>query len=100
MPDTVQVQGVEQDIVTNLIAEGRPCGGEEQICAGGLVCLPASEGSELRVCKTAVVDTEKECNPYNVKEVCGERDGETTTYLNECFAAKNGATVVGDGYCE
>jgi len=37
--------------------------------------------------------------PEIYRPVCGLKDGHRTTYTNECFATKAGATIVGEGIC-
>jgi hypothetical protein len=39
------------------------------------------------------------CAEY-VQYVCGKRDGVEKTYVNSCFARKDGATIVHSGRCE
>jgi hypothetical protein len=95
----IKVENYEsKEIVTS--KENDFCGEGIGICASGLLCLPRTEGDAIRICKVAIVNKEKKCSVADVKEVCASRDGESTTYLNACFAEAHGATMEAEGRCK
>ena len=92
------------DIITETVqtAEaGDTCGGvEKKLCASGLDCIFNFDKSDARGrCVRTVVDEDIVC-PREQKPVCAIRGRTKNGFLNECEAARHGATVLSSGFCE
>ena len=80
---------------------GETCGGvEKKLCASGLDCVFDFDKSDARGrCVRTVIDEDIEC-PKTQAPVCAIRGRIKNGYLNECEAARHGATVLSSGFCE
>ncbi len=99
-----EIEKIEVDTFEKKIVETKKlndfCGEGIGICASGMTCLPRTAGEAVRVCKPSVVDESEKCSVTDQNQVCGVRDGERRTYLNACFAKRNGAEVEEAGTCK
>lgn len=79
---------------------GETCGPiSDKICGSGLSCQFQGLDQNAGLCLPTVVNADLECSEEQLP-VCGLLGNNKNGYLNECFARRYGAVVVGTGFCK